>query len=162
MPGEDHLQLRSMGRDAQPALQNLRRGQRKINKRGVGSPVSQQSMARHGYLAHRSPPSGHWKINKRKVESSVSPRHPVHGTNRSSLLRLPLGKCQREAQFTDPFLLHQQRENLPPLKMASKVTPLKDQNPAQLQRRQKGNKPRPLHAAKINRLLRQRNTQIQK
>ena len=130
VPDEGHLQLQSMGRGAHPAHQNLRRGQRKINKREVGSPVSHQSMGRHGYLVHRSPRRGQRKINKRKVESLVSPRYPVPGTNRSSLLRLPLGKCQLEVQLTDPFLLHQERENLPRRKIAPKVTRLKGQNQA--------------------------------
>ena len=129
-PDEDHLQLRSMGRDAHPAHQNLRRDQRKINKREVGSPVFQRSMRRDRYLAHRSPHRGQRKINKREVESPVSPRYPVPGTNRSSLLRLLLGKCQREVQLTGPFLLHQERENLPRLKIAPKITRLKDQKPA--------------------------------
>ena len=158
VPDEDHLQLRSMGKAAHPTHQNLRRGQRKtnkrevgspvsqrsmgrhvylahrsprrdqrkINKRDVGSPVSQRSMGRHGYLAHRSPRRGQRKINKRNVESQVSPRYLVPVINR----RRPLGKYQQEVQLADPFLLHQERENLPRLKMATKVTRLKGRKPA--------------------------------
>ena len=126
VPDEDHLQLRSMGKDAHPTHQNLRRSQRKANKREVGSPVFQRSMGRHDYLAHRSPRRGQRKINKREVESQVPPRYPVPVINR----RRPLGKCQQEVQLADPFLLHQERENLLRLKIAPKVTRLKGLKPA--------------------------------
>ena len=74
VPDEDHLQLRSMGKDAHPTHQNLRTGQRKTNKREVGSPVSPRSMGRHVYLAHRSPRRGQRKIDKRELGSPVSQR----------------------------------------------------------------------------------------